>query len=64
LNGTPVAGLILIHPRVQIKAVEGDTLFTDLNFNKIRTDLGVETVPIHPKIERCVPQPDQSWRDG
>jgi hypothetical protein len=32
LTGTPVAELIMVHPGVQIKAVEGNTLFTDLNF--------------------------------
>jgi hypothetical protein len=45
----------LIYPDVQIKAVEGNTLFADLNFNKIRTNLGVKAVPVHPNIERRIP---------
>jgi len=44
----------MVHPGVQIKAVEGNTLFADLNFNKIRTNLGVKSVPVHPKIERRI----------
>jgi len=45
----------MIHPGVQIKAVEGNALFADLNFNEIRTNLGVKAVPVHPKIEWRIP---------
>jgi len=63
LTGTPVAGLILVHPVVQIKPVKGDALLPDANFHQIRPDLGIEAVPVHAQIEGGVPQSDQSWCD-
>jgi len=57
LTGTPVAGFILIHPGVQIKAVEGNSLFSNGNFNEIRPDLCVEAIPVHPEIKGGISQP-------
>jgi hypothetical protein len=54
----------MVHPGVQIKAVEGNTLFTDLNFKKIRTNFSVKAVAVHAQVEGRVPQPDQPWCDG
>ena len=54
----------MVHPGVQIKAVEGNALFADLNFNEIRTNFSIKAVPVHAQIEGRVPQPDQSWCDG
>jgi hypothetical protein len=51
----------LVHPAVQIKAIKGNTLSTDRNFNEIRTDLRVESIPVHAQIERRIPQPDKPW---
>jgi hypothetical protein len=45
----------MVHPGVQIKAIEGNALFPDSDFNEIRTDLGVEAVPVHPQIEGRIP---------
>lgn len=45
----------MVYPVVKIKAIEGNTLFADLDFNEIRTNLGVETVPVHPQIKGRVP---------
>jgi len=60
LTGTPVAGLILVHPGVQVKAVEGDTLLADGNSGEMRSDFGVETVAVHAEVERDVAEPDES----
>jgi len=45
----------VIHKGIQIKAVEGNALFADLNFDKIRANLGVKAVPVHPNIEWRIP---------
>ena len=54
----------MIYPGVQIKAVEGNTLCANPDFNEARSDLGVEAIPVHSQIEGRVPQPDQPWCDG
>ena len=54
----------MVHPGVQIKAIESNALFADLNFNEIRTNFSIKAVPVHAQIEGRVPQPDQSWCDG
>jgi len=54
----------MVHPCVQIKAIEGNSLLADSNFNEIRTDLGVEAVLIHPQIEGRISQSDKPWSDG
>jgi hypothetical protein len=51
----------LVHPAVQIKAIKGNTLFADRNFNEIRSDFCVKSVPVHAQIERRIPQPDKPW---
>ena len=45
----------MVHPGVQIKAIEGNSLFADLNFNEIRAHLTVKAVPVHTQIERRIP---------
>jgi len=45
----------MVHPGVQIKTVEGNPLFADLNFKKIRTNFSVKAVPVHAQIEGRVP---------
>jgi hypothetical protein len=47
LTGTPVAGLILIRPGVQIKAVKGNALTADTNLSDERPHNRIESVPIH-----------------
>jgi len=58
LTGTPVAGLIVIDPGVQIKPVKGDALFSDPYFSYIRAHLPVEAVAVHAQVKRRIPQPD------
>jgi len=49
-TGTPVAGDIVLHPGVQFKPVEGDTLPTDGNVGETRPDLAIEAVAVHAEI--------------
>jgi hypothetical protein len=53
----------VVYPGIQFKAIKGNTLLSDANFNEIRPHLGVEAVPVHAQIERRVPETDQSWGD-
>ena len=45
----------MVHPGVQIKAIESNSLFADLNFNEIWANFGVKTVAIHAQIEGRIP---------
>jgi hypothetical protein len=47
LTGTPDAGLIVVYPDIQIKAIKGNTLLSDANFNEIRPYLGIKAVSVH-----------------
>ena len=40
----------MIHPSVQFKAVERDSLSTDRDFGEKRADLGVEAVTVHAEV--------------
>ena len=53
----------MVYPGIQIKAIKGNTLLSDANFNEIRPYLGVKAVPVHAQIEGRVPEADQSWRN-
>jgi hypothetical protein len=64
LTGTPVAGLILIHPGIEIKSIEGHPLLPHGDIDHVRTDLGIEAILVHPEVEGRVPQPDQSGIDS
>ena len=53
----------MVHPGVQIKAIESNALFADLNFNEIRTNFSIKAVPVHAQIGGRVPEAKQSWCD-
>ncbi|MCP4876754.1 MAG: hypothetical protein GY896_14945 [Gammaproteobacteria bacterium] len=53
----------MLHPGVQFKSVEGDSLFPHADFNEIRAYLGVEPVAVHTQVARRIPEADQSRRD-
>jgi len=53
-GGTPVAGLIVVHPSVQIKPVETDSLPANGDLSEEGSDLGVKAVPVHSQIECCI----------
>ena len=57
VTGTPVAGLILVHPGIQFKPVESDAVFANPNLGDIWAYLGIESVPIHPEIPGRVLEP-------
>jgi len=63
LTGTPVAGLILIHPGVQFKTVKSDGLLTEGNFSDIGSNHVIEFVAVHTQVGRGIAQPDQSRQD-
>jgi hypothetical protein len=58
LTGTPIAGLIFIHPGVQFKPIESDALYANRNFGEIRANLGVETVAVHAEVKGSISKPD------
>jgi len=53
----------VVYPGIQIKAIKGNTLLSDANFNEIRPYLGIKAVSVHAQIEGSVPETDQSWSD-
>jgi hypothetical protein len=50
----------LIHPGLQFKSVESDTLFADRDLDEVRPHLGVEAVAVHAEIARCIAETNQS----
>ena len=54
----------MVHPCIKIKAIEGNSLLADSDFNEIRPGLGVEAVLVHPQIEGRIPQTNKSWSYG
>jgi len=54
LRTTPVAGLIVVHPGVQFKPVEGNALPADTDFSDSRPYFGVEAIAIHAEVMRGV----------
>ena len=53
----------MVYPGIKIKAIKGNTLYSDANFNEIRPYLGIKAAPVHAQIEGRVPEADQSWRN-
>jgi hypothetical protein len=37
----------VVYPGIQIKAIKGNTLLSDANFNEIRPYLGIKAVSVH-----------------
>ena len=50
----PGAALIVVGPRVEVKAVESDPLRADWNHGKQRTNLAIEAILVHSEIRRCI----------
>jgi hypothetical protein len=63
LTGTPVAGLILIGPGVEVKAVEGNALVADRDLRNAGSNLAVESVAVHTEISGGVSKTDEAWQD-
>jgi hypothetical protein len=60
LSGTPVAGLIVVHPSVEFKAIEADPLPTYRNFGEVRPGFDVEPVAIHTKVVWGIAEADDA----
>jgi hypothetical protein len=59
-GGTPVAGLIVLHPGVQFKPVEGNALATDGDSGDVVTDLSIESIAVHTEVKGGVTQANES----
>ena len=64
MTGTPVAGLIVLHPGVELKAVEGDPLFSNRDLGQVGAYLAVETIAVHPEVEGRVAKPNKPRNQG
>jgi hypothetical protein len=62
LTGTPVAVLIVIRPGIEVKAIEGDALFPDGDFNEAGAHLGIEPIAVHAEIGRRISKPYEARR--
>lgn len=61
---TPIAGLIVVCPRVEINSVERYSLDTDRDFNEIGPHLGIEPVAVHAEITGRIDAADEAGQDG
>gem|GEM_PF-2033896 len=57
---TPTAGLIFLHPGIQINPVECPALLADGNLKDIGAHLPIESIAIHAQIIRGIAQANQS----
>jgi hypothetical protein len=55
----PVAALILIRPRVEVKAIEGDSLGADGDGRQARAHVAIETIFVHAQVGGRVAQSDE-----
>ena len=61
----PVAALIVVRPRIEVNAVEGDSLNADAKGEYVRPHFPVEAVLVHAEIGGGVAQSDEAgWRRG
>jgi hypothetical protein len=56
----PVAALIVVGPGIEVKPVESDSLRTDWDLGKLRTDVAVEAIFVHAEIRRSVAHPNEA----
>jgi hypothetical protein len=52
--------LIVVHPGVEVKSIEGDAAIADRDLGKERAYLGVEAIAVHPEVLRCVAVADEA----
>jgi hypothetical protein len=57
---TPVAGLIVVRPGIEVNTVEGDALHADPDGGNSGPYVAVESVLVHPEIRGRVPQADEA----
>ena len=54
-----VASEMIVYPAVQFKAIESHPLAADAQLENMRSDFGVEAVPVHAEITGRVAKPDK-----
>ena len=59
-RGTPVAALMFVGPRIEVKAVKGDALRPYRDGRNPRAHLAIESIFVHAQIRRCVPESNES----
>ena len=60
----PVAALIVVRPRIEVNAVEGDSLNADAKGEDAWAHFPVEAVLVHAEIGGGVTQSDEAGRRG
>jgi hypothetical protein len=67
----PVAALIVVRPRIEVNAVEGDSLNADAQTENVRAHFPVEAVLVHAEVGGGVAIADEPglgrgvrWRAG
>ena len=60
----PVAALIVVHPCIEVNAIEGDSLDADAQGENARPHLAVEAVLVHAEVRGCIAQSNEArwWR--
>jgi hypothetical protein len=59
----PVAALILVRPRVEVKAIKSDSLRADGDGRQARAHIAIETIFVHAKVGGRVAQSDETQQD-
>jgi hypothetical protein len=52
----PVATLIVVRPRIEVKAIKGNSLDADWNGRKMRADVSIEAIFVHAEIQGRISQ--------
>jgi hypothetical protein len=55
---------MVVGPRIEVKAVEGDALCSHRDGSDARTHVAVESVLVHAEIGRRVAKPDEAGNGG
>jgi len=56
----PVAALIVVRPRIEVKPIKGDSLRAYRDRGEERTNVAIEAIFVHAQIRRGVAQPDEA----
>jgi hypothetical protein len=55
---------MLVHPGIEIKAIEGFALDADRNQRHPGPDLSIEAVLVHAEIPRRIPEPEEAREES
>ena len=61
--GTPVAGLIVVHPGIEFKSIEADPLCAYGQLREKRPHFDIEAVAVHAEVAGCVAKSNDARRD-